>query len=59
MEKQAVVRVNTTPSIESGLPSAFIKNENAFAKGERDKLTQCENSLAKHVAALYNKRSDG
>lgn len=59
MEKQAVVRPGITPSIESGLKSSFVKNGNAFATGETDKITQCENSLAKQLAALYNTRSDG
>lgn len=59
MEKQAVVRAGKTPSVESGIKSSFVKNGNAFAKGETDKLSQCENSLAKHLAALYNTSSDG
>lgn len=59
MEKQAVVRPGVTPSVESGLKSSFVKNGNAFAKGEKDKISQCENRLAKQLTALYNTCSDG
>lgn len=59
MEKQAVVIAGKTPSVESGIKSSFVKNGNAFAKGEVDKLSQCENRLAKQLSKLYNARRDG
>ena len=59
MEKQAVVKVGKSPSIESGLPSTFVKNGHAFAAGEKDKISAEENRLAKQLGSLYNVRRDG
>lgn len=53
MEKQAVVREGVTPSAESGKRSDFIKNGNAFAKGEKDKLTVAAEKLEKAMEAMY------
>lgn len=53
MEKQAVVREGVTPSVESGKRSDFIKNGNAFAKGEKDKLVIATEKLEKAMEAMY------
>lgn len=53
MEKQAVVREGITPSVESGKRSDFIKNGNAFAKGEKDKLVTATEKLEKAMEAMY------
>lgn len=53
MEKQAVVREGITPSVESGKRSDFIKNGNAFAKGEKDKLVTAAEKLEKAMEAMY------
>lgn len=53
MEKQAVVREGVTPSVESGKKSEFIKNGNAYAYGEVDKLKQSEAKLEKAMEAIY------
>lgn len=53
MEKQAVVREGITPSVESGKKSTFIKNGNAFCKGETDRLTGASAKLEKAIEAMY------
>jgi hypothetical protein len=53
MEKQAVVKEGITPSVESGRKSSMIKNGNAFAKGEEDKLTDASDKLEKAIEAMY------
>lgn len=53
MEKQAVIKEGITPSIESGKRSDFIKNGNAFTKGEKDKLTGAAEKLEKAMEAMY------
>lgn len=53
MEKQAVVREGLTPSVESGKKSTFIKNGNAFSKGEKDTLTSITDKLEKTMEAMY------
>jgi uncharacterized protein (DUF1697 family) len=53
MEKQAVVREGITPSIESGKVSSMVKNGNAFAAGEKDKLTEVTGKLEKAMEAMY------
>lgn len=53
MEKQAVVREGVTPSVESGKKSEFIKNGNAYAYGEVDKLKKSEAKLEKAMEAIY------
>ncbi len=58
MEKQAVVREGKTPSIVSGNKSTFIKNGNAFTKGEKDHITDAEAKLEAAMASEYNKLKD-
>lgn len=53
MEKRAVVKEGITPSVESGKKSTMIKNGNAFAKGEEDKLTHASEKLEKAIEAMY------
>lgn len=53
MEKQAVVKEGITPSVESGRKSSMIKNGNAFAKGEEDKITDASEKLEKAIEAMY------
>lgn len=53
MEKQAVIREGVTPSAVSGKKSEFIKNGNAFAKGEKDTITAGSSKLEKAMEAMY------
>lgn len=53
MEKRAVIQEGITPSIESGKKSDMIKNGNAFASGEKDRLTEATEKLEKTMAAMY------
>lgn len=58
MEKKAVVEKGVTPSIASGKKSTFIKNGNAFYKGEKDQITDAEAKLEAAMASEYNKLKD-
>ncbi len=58
MEKKAVIEKGSTPSIESGKRSTFIKNGNAFSKGEKDQITDAEAKLEAAMASEYNKLKD-
>lgn len=58
MEKKAVIEKGKTPSIVSGNKSTFIKNGNAFTKGEEDQITDAEAKLEAAMASEYNKLKD-
>lgn len=58
MEKQAVVRINKTPSVLSGKPSDKIVGEEAYTAKEASYIDAQENRLAKSMGALYNKPTD-
>lgn len=58
MEKKAVIEKGSTPSIESGKRSTFIKHGNAFSKGEKDQITDAEAKLEAAMASEYNKLKD-
>lgn len=53
MEKQAVVKEGITPSVESGKKSSMVKNGNAFAVGEKDRITTASEKLEKAMEAMY------